>query len=214
MHYVIVANSKSISKNKLIKYSHESIIIALDGIANHLQKVGFIPNIIIGDFDSIKESTVKFFKKFKVKMIKIDDQNSTDLDKAISYCNQNKAKDITIINALGGDRPDHLIMNLRSLRKHYQPNRRIRILEKQYYLEYFKNRSLKIIGRENDNLAILSFPKARVTTNGLKYEMNNYNLEFGYKESSSNKFKKNLVYIKIKGEVVIMYKLDSDLILL
>ncbi|ETO34914.1 polyhydroxyalkanoate synthase [Reticulomyxa filosa] len=137
-------------KMKLKKISPEVKIIALDGVANHLQK------------------------KLKVKMIKLEDQNSTDLDKAISYCDSKNSEDIEIINALGGDRLDHLIMNLRSLRN---------IIKKKFYLEYFKNKSVSIIGKENDDIAVIAFPKAKVSSEGLKYEMKNYNLEFGYKEN-------------------------------
>ncbi|MDF1756971.1 MAG: thiamine pyrophosphokinase [Legionellaceae bacterium] len=57
MKYIIVANGPFLVKSIIAEVARGALIIALDGAANKLARLGFKPNIILGDFDSINEDS-------------------------------------------------------------------------------------------------------------------------------------------------------------
>lgn len=188
----------------------EGKLIVLDGFANKLLNTNIIPYAIIGDLDQITNQAISHFKNLGVKIIKDSCQNSTDLDKGINFCDLENASEIHIHNALGG-RIDHTLYNTRALNKHHNNTRRIKLFNNDEILEYFSDCSLYLRCLENEPIAIMSAPKAIVTSNGLKYELNNLLLEYGKTESSSNTTLKKLVTLEIIGRSHIIYKKTSCL---
>ncbi len=57
MKYIIVANGPFLVKSIIAEAALGACIIALDGAANKLARLGFKPNIVLGDFDSITEDS-------------------------------------------------------------------------------------------------------------------------------------------------------------
>jgi len=67
-------------------------IIAVDGGANELRRRGIIPNVIIGDMDSISQSTLNYFKDKGVKVVTYPhEKDETDLELALVYAFENGA---------------------------------------------------------------------------------------------------------------------------
>ena len=64
-----------------------------------------LPDVIIGDLDSIEPAVRQFFHHRGAKIIQIDDQDSTDLDKALSYVSDSSTLStrqfITILGSIG-----------------------------------------------------------------------------------------------------------------
>jgi thiamine pyrophosphokinase len=84
--------------------------IGIDGGLTSFQINGLIPDIHIGDLDSSQAISESSFKS-----IRITDQETTDLEKALDYVIDNyKPTHITILGATGG-RTDHLVNNLQIL---------------------------------------------------------------------------------------------------
>jgi thiamine pyrophosphokinase len=185
-----------------------SNIVVLDGAANQLFQSKIIPNVIIGDMDAINDDALKFYTDHGVKVIQIDDQNTTDMDKGIMYCIEQKADLINIYNALGG-RSDHTLYNLRILKK-YHGRCALRIVHDNEIIEYYENVSVVVSAAVGEPIAIMSAPKAQLTTTGLKYDMNNFDLEFGGKESSSNAVAQDNVSINVKGGVFLIRPQNSS----
>ena len=88
------------------------IVLAADGGANLLFERGFIPNAVIGDFDSIADST----KDMQQILIHTPDQNQTDCDKLLAYTAESGYKRITLCG-IEGDFVDHLLGTLQSAAK-------------------------------------------------------------------------------------------------
>ncbi len=83
------------------------ITIAVDGGANVFRQAKLQPDLIIGDFDSIEQEFIE-----SVNIIKRQDQNFTDLQKALTYVFEHyQPEHLTLLGATGG-RTDHLINNL------------------------------------------------------------------------------------------------------
>ena len=109
---VIVANGEFPKHSSpLQKIKNAQSIVACDGGVNNLVKIGYSPNLIIGDLDSISK---KNKEKYKNITIEIQDQSDNDLRKAINHCIQNRIDKLSII-AASGKREDHTIGNIFSL---------------------------------------------------------------------------------------------------
>ena len=63
-------------KSLIQRISSSDYIIAVDGSVNQLNKLNILPNVVIGDFDSIKS-----FNDSNVELIKANDQSKTDFRK-------------------------------------------------------------------------------------------------------------------------------------
>ena len=98
-------------------------IIATDGGANLLYKYSM--NIretnklqaIIGDFDSCQTGIKEYYNKRKVKILKMEDQDTNDFEKSIIYARERNFKTIVCLGVLGG-RIDQEICNLNNIERY------------------------------------------------------------------------------------------------
>ena len=84
-------------------------IIAVDGSANKLIDLGIIPDVIIGDFDSLQTKRIK-----NVKLIETPDQNKTDFRKTLDWCIEKNILNISIFG-ITGKSDDHFLANYYTL---------------------------------------------------------------------------------------------------
>jgi thiamine pyrophosphokinase len=85
------------------------IVIACDGAIVQLLQNDIIPDYVIGDLDSIPSEIIESqIKSLDITVIPMLNQNSSDLSKALKYCQNLTAKRIDVIGVEGG-RLDHQI---------------------------------------------------------------------------------------------------------
>lgn len=185
---------------------HYDMIISVDGAIKNCLNQDIVPSIIIGDMDSVP--TRQRIPR-AVKYLRIEDQNTTDLEKSIVYADTLGAKEIHIVNVLGGLRLDHTIYNIRLLRKYAKSGRRVKIFYRTSLIEFFSDTRISLIGEIGWDIAFMAFPKATVTTFGLQYEMKEYSLDFALSEGPCNKFAARKVQAIIKGEILSVYPMRS-----
>lgn len=222
--YIIIANGDFLEEKIIHAAIQGRTIIALDGAINKLSKLGIKPNIILGDFDSINTAEQAYWGikktfadmhsedrpytgKHNVLIIPAKNQFYTDLTKAIHYCDTQKASSISIICALGG-RMDHHEGAVRCLRREYKNDRRILIHAEQQSLLFAKNETIILQGKINDKCGVLGFPKGMLSTTGLQYDVENYELEFGFSDSICNSLKQPVATLQITGEALIIMPLQ------
>lgn len=90
----------------------DDFLIGADGGTMHIFNMGLIPNLVIGDMDSIPASTLS---RLTSSDIDIDlypaDKNETDLELALEYAIGSGYREIIFLAALGG-RLDQTISNI------------------------------------------------------------------------------------------------------
>jgi len=86
------------------------VVIAADGAANSLTELGRVPNITVGDLDSLSDEN----RSSQLELIQIDDQNSTDCDKLLSLAAHRGYSNLTLIG-VEGDLLDHTLGTLQSV---------------------------------------------------------------------------------------------------
>jgi len=96
--------------NKYLKSS--CLVIGADSGASYLMKNNVMPDILVGDFDSIEPSYLEQFKTKNVKVVSFPvEKDFTDTQLAVKYALEEGATSITILGGLGY-RIDHSIANI------------------------------------------------------------------------------------------------------
>lgn len=202
---LIIANGKSPSKST-VRYlvgKGFSVIICADGGANSAKNIGIIPDFIIGDFDSVESSTLKYFLH-KSKLIQYKRQTDTDVEKCLKFIIKKGFKEVVLLGVTG-NRLDHTIGNLGIVLKYFK-NIKIHIAaEKSFLTPYNKFTILR--SNAGETISLYAFDKkTSITSKGLKYPLKNSKLPFGLNESTSNAATDNIVELKINGGIVFVIR--------
>ena len=106
----IILNGEGLREQQLRSVVDQAeIIIAADGGANYCVQHNIHPHYIIGDLDSIHVAHEKLLPDSEV--IRVDDQYSTDLEKAMKLAETLHGDRWLILNATG-KRTDHTLANI------------------------------------------------------------------------------------------------------
>jgi len=168
---VIVANGEFPTHSIPLQVLNKATsILACDGATNTLVKKGYIPNIIIGDLDSLSdENKIKYNNRIILK----DNQSDNDLRKAINYSIKNNINTISVLGA-SGKREDHMIGNIFSLLDYKDINIKIytdtgifSCIHKDQNIESFKGQQISIFTLD---------ATIKITSNNLKYNFNKNNV--------------------------------------
>lgn len=87
----------------------DDYIICADGGAHHAKEMGVVPDLVIGDFDSICPDLLRFYQQHDTVEARCDpDQYSTDFMKALSRVRE--GDEVVVMGAMGA-RADHDFSN-------------------------------------------------------------------------------------------------------
>jgi len=202
---IIIANGDSPTKSQInfLKNKGYDNIICADGGANSAKKLGIIPDLIIGDLDSITAQNKDYYSG-KCKITLIRRQNDTDVEKALKFLIKNKFSEVILLGATG-DRLDHSICNLGIVLKfHNKIN--ISILHKKSILRAYKGK-IELPAVRCEIISFYGFnARTKITSKGLKFPLNNMALPFGKRESTSNVATRNKVSLEIKGGIIFVIR--------
>jgi thiamine pyrophosphokinase len=202
---LILANGNPPSKRLFRKYLLSADwFICADGGANTAVRFGSTPHLIIGDFDSVRKETLRVFSKVEIKKLK--DQNSTDLEKALTAAIRKKCTEIVVLGATGG-RLDHAIGNLSALAK-FSSKTTIKFIDDTG--EFIPvGHTLKITLPVGTSISLLPLSRCNaIVTTGLKWNLNNETLQLGIRESTSNIVASSHVNIKVRSGHLIAFVMN------
>jgi thiamine pyrophosphokinase len=202
---LILANGNPPSKRLFRKHlSSADWFICADGGANTAVRFGSIPHLIIGDFDSVRKETLHVFNKVALKKLK--DQNSTDLEKALTAAIRKKCSEIVVLGATGG-RLDHAIGNLSALAKFSSKTDIKFIDDTEEYIPV--GHALEITLPVGTTISLLPLSRCSgIVTRGLKWNLNNEPLQLGIRESTSNSVVSSQVTIKVRSGYLIAFVIN------
>lgn len=202
---IIIANGKPPVK-KVIRYLQTTgcnTLICADGGADTAKKLRLIPDYIIGDFDSVKQETLRFFRN-KSEIIRIKRQNDTDVEKALKYAIRKKFSEAILLGAIG-DRLDHSFCNMGIVIKFFDKIK-VRIVSDKSILTPY-NGVVELPAVKGETISLYGFDdKTRITTEGLKYPLKKTALPFGKKESTSNVVLKDKIRLKIERGMIFVIR--------
>jgi thiamine pyrophosphokinase len=189
----------------LKKLHPEFKIMSCDGASDFLYRFKVTPDYIIGDMDGISKKALNYFRKKKVVVKKIVNQNQNDLEKALRFALSKKIKNISIIG-FAGKRLDHTLNNLSVIKK-FSRKSRITMYDKDFEIR-FAGKSEVLNTKKGEIISLIPLPVAKnVITSGLKYTLKNEKLEFGIRTGALNTASDNLVKINVReGNLLVLRK--------
>ncbi len=108
---VIVANAPWSWTASLVEaVEGADLLLAADGGANHLARIGVRPAAVVGDLDSIRPGVRRWLGEDRV--VDRPDQDHTDLDKTLAHAFDERGADAVTVLAATGGRLDHALENL------------------------------------------------------------------------------------------------------
>ena len=102
-----------------IAENKEDVIISVDAAITKLEKINVIPNIMVGDFDTLSdEERLKKYENLSVEIVKHDPiKDFSDSELAVDRAVKDGIKNIAVFGALG-KRFDHAFANILILQKY------------------------------------------------------------------------------------------------
>lgn len=203
-NWLIIADGEPLSKAKTQRLAKNKSVIALDGALKVCLDYEILPDLVMGDFDALSEDFIKEVKtKYNIPFERTPCQNSTDLEKALHYLYDHHAKNICICHATGR-RLDHTLYNLRLLKRFHNKFTSLEIITEIEKIYFIKDTEIILQGEKDDPVAILGFPEAKITSRGLTYDMQTYELKLGHNESTSNKLKNDSATLQVFGDALLL----------
>lgn len=158
------------------------LLIATDGAAHRAAALGVTPDIVCGDFDSVRldEARAAFPQ---AEFVRTPDQDQADLEKAIGVARDRGATAITITGAAGG-RIDHTLANFALLLR-YGMELPLAIVEARSEVRALagtdENPSEWMVQTTpGDTISLLSFDgQARATVRGVRWPLEDHRLPVG-----------------------------------
>lgn len=143
-------------------------IYCTDGAYHFLEEVNIVPDLIIGDFDSIQDLPSH------IEHIHTPDQDFTDFEKAIKIIIENKFEHIDVF-AANGIEQDHFLGNMTTALKYKKQINITFYDDNQTY--YFIDKKVVLNDVLNKKISLFPFPKAKnVQSKGLMYPLNGMTL--------------------------------------
>ncbi|PIQ73129.1 thiamine diphosphokinase [Candidatus Roizmanbacteria bacterium CG11_big_fil_rev_8_21_14_0_20_36_8] len=204
---IILNGDRIKSKSQLLVIKNSDLIIAADGGANNIVVNGIIPNIVVGDMDSIDPDVYSKINNGLTKLIKYKrEKDKTDSELAVELAIENGAWQIDIFGMIG-DRFDHLLSNVFLLSK-FAKKAHIIIHQKNIRMYYLFDK-IDLSGKKGDELSLipLSSGVKGISTKGLQYELENETLSFGSTRGVSNVFTSDKASINVSsGKLIVIHR--------
>lgn len=200
--FLVAANGEiDCSLIREIDFASTHRVVAADGGANRLQQCGVMPDVVIGDLDSI--STEMKENPGKTELLYRPSQELNDLEKALIYCREQGAERLIVLGVTG-KRLDHAINNFSVLAK-YDHLFEYQIFDRYAHIflvrKYFRYR-----GQPNQIVSLIPLGKVSgIVTEGLQFPLNNESLEIGVREGASNAIVQKEFTVRIKSGLLLVF---------
>ena len=153
-----------------------SMVIAADGGARYLAAMKIVPDLILGDMDSVESDILKYFDAVE-KITFPTDKDQTDTELAVNLAMERGCRFIDLVGALGG-RLDHELGNISLLMKY--PGRLFIHEGKTRLFAIERGRKIGLQLAVGSHLSLIPFPRAGgVTIQGVRFPLENEELSAG-----------------------------------
>ena len=182
-------------------------IVAADGGAKHLRRMNIVPDIVIGDLDSMDEKTIQFLEGHNVTFIRHPvDKDATDTELAVQWAMDNGATAITLLGVTG-TRLDHTLANIFLLEKITRAGVSCKIADDNNEI-YLLVDKIELTGKPGDFLSIIPLTRTAggITITGVDFPLENAEISLGSSLGISNRFRGTTARISIQSGMAVVTK--------
>lgn len=205
MKAIIIASGNIVKKEIFDEiYAKNDFIICADGGLNYLDDLNIMPDLIVGDFDSVDLSLIEKYKNVKISKYP-SEKNFTDTEIAIEEAIERGYKEITILSATG-TRLDHTMANILLIERYIKEGIIIRIVDNNNYIQIL-NQNISINKKEGYFLSIIPITEHidGIRIKGVKYPLEDVKVYRGSTLCISNEIMANTAEINIKNGVGLLF---------
>lgn len=177
----------------------DDLIIAADGGLEHVRRIGLIPDLVIGDLDSLDQASQTWLATQQIKIKKHSpEKDETDLELAIQAAIEQKPAAIFIAGATGG-RLDQTFANVMIMLNPLLEQVDVRLEDGKEQV-FFIERYTEIKGKPGDRVSLLTINAEvqGIRTQGLKYSLFEESLFPGQTRGISNVMLEETAQIWVK----------------
>lgn len=190
----------------------DDYVICADGGTGHALALGLVPDLVIGDLDSLEPDHKKEIKQLQVQVIPYpSEKDQSDLELAIDHAVGVDPAEILIIGALGGRRADHGFINLLLLSIPLRRGIPARIVDESQEIHLI-DKEIIIEGKKGDNISLFSLAAETggIVTRGLHFSLENETLYFASTRGLSNIITAPPVKISIDNGLLLVIKTSQQ----
>ncbi len=188
MHAVIVGGATLGGPLDPTLLASADLLIAADSGADAIRAVGLRPHLLVGDMDSVAESTWRALEAEGVETHVLPvEKDETDTEVALRLAVDRGADRITLLGALGGPRLDHLVAGLLLLAADWLEHVDVRMVDGSHEVRLARN-DVAIEGEPGDIVSLLPLTPSvhDIDTEGLRYPLRGGSLHQGAARGVSN----------------------------
>ena len=211
MKTIIVTGGNRPSEELLTSYIKDTdLIIGADRGSEYLYDYGIIPQIILGDFDSINSEKLKSIENKNVEVIKFPpEKDYTDTEIAITEAIKRGTDTIYLVGGIG-TRADHTLGNIGLLLKTKKKGASLIIIDDHNRM-YLADNKMSLEGKYGETISFhaLSDIVKGFEVKGAKYNLNSYDIHLLDPRAVCNEFIDTPIDIKFdSGELLIIHSID------
>lgn len=211
MRVVIVSGGRAPSENILKRYTDEkSYIICADSGANCLFQYGYVPKLILGDFDSIDKNVLSYFINKGCEISKFQpEKDFTDTEAAFNAAVKLSPEEIVFLGCTGS-RLDHALSNLGLLFRCLSLNIKASIVDENNCIT-LHDKSFEMEGKSGETFSLQCFGETvkNLSILGAKYPLYNYDLSFGDPRTVSNEFLNGKASIQFDSGIIMLLRVKD-----
>lgn len=168
MRVLVVVHPVPKDIKKIITLNDDDYVIAVDQAVLDLYKQRIKIDLAVGDFDSLRNEGI--LTQLNVVRLK-PEKDVTDTYQALVEAKGLNADEILMIGGIGGDRIEHFVVHL----MHFDAFKNLKIVNDQSEIFMLKE-GVKTITFEG-YVSVFAYPNAKITLEGFKYPLKEYQLD-------------------------------------
>ena len=209
MNGILIANGELFDRDSLIREVKEDrFIICIDGGTNYAYQSGIIPDLIIGDMDSVDNKVLEYYKTLDIpSRLYPRNKDKTDFHLAIEEIERAGIRDVSIYGIVG-TRIDHTLSAFGIIRR-YVRERRLDLVKISIGVKadgYVFRDSIEIEGEISEIISIIPLTDkvSGVTTYNLKYPLKEAEIYWENSLTISNEIEKSPCRIEVSDGVILV----------
>jgi len=212
MKAVIFSGGEIGNYDKVKKYlSGCNLMICADSGLEHAFNMGVIPDLLVGDMDSVSPAAIKKVQKLGIKKHSFpSEKDYTDTELALDISLAKGAREAILLGGLG-DRPDHSLANIFLMVRFKKLGLHLKLADEHWEM-FLIDKPVEVCGEKGNILSLIPIsPEVTgVTTEGLYYPLKGETLFMGPARGISNVFLENTAKVSIKQGLLLAVKWTKD----